>query len=196
MFYVLALLIVLAAAATIVAPTTRLVLLAVMAGDVLVGILLMVAGAYLLGIVAVVGPALCLAAVTALLRRSGYRPLLADLPGFATGWQAAAAVSAAVGLLLLWTAAARVPDAIGSGSGPNLLTLLHYRTPVSLGVAIALVVVAIGGALLIGRTGADERALDRAAEQRRLREQRGESRRQNRAAARSRRDRGRRGSDA
>ena len=61
----------------------------------------------------------------------------------------------------------------------------------SLGLAAALALAAIGGALMIGRTGDDERVLDRAAEQRRLRDQRTRLRREHRAAARA--ERARRG---
>jgi hypothetical protein len=184
-FYLLAVLIVLAAAASVLAPSTRLVLLAVMAGDVLVGILLIAAGAYVLGAIAMVAPALCLFIVAALLRRAGYAALLADIPGPATGWQLAAAVCAGLGVLLVWTVATRVDDVANSAPGPNLLTLLHYRTPVSVGVAVVLAVVAAGGGLMIARTGEDERVLDRLAEQRRLREQRSRLRREHRAAARA-----------
>jgi hypothetical protein len=186
-FYVLAVLIVLAAVASVLAPSTRLVLLAVMVGDVLVGILLIAAGAYLFGAIALVVPALCLFAVAALLRRAGYAALLADIPGPAAGWQLAAAVCAGLGVLLVWTTATRVGDVANSTAGPDLITLLHYRTPVSLGVAAVLAVVALGGALMIARTADDERVLDRAAEQRRLREQRSRLRREHRAAARAQR---------
>ena len=47
----------------------------------------------------------------------------------------------------------------------------------SVGVAAVLVILAVAGALMIGRTGDDERILDRAAEHRRLREQRARMRR-------------------
>jgi hypothetical protein len=184
-FYVLAVLIVLAALATVLVPSTRLVLLAVVAGDVLVGILLIAAGAYALGCVALVVPALCLLAVTAMLRRAGYTALFADLPGPAAGWPLAAGVATGIGVLLLWTTGTRIVDTANSPRGPDLVTLLHYRTPIGLGVAAALAIVAIGGAFMIGRTGDDERALDRAAEQRRMREQRAQTRREHRAAARA-----------
>lgn len=191
MFYVLAVLIVLAALASVLAPTTRLVLLAVMAGDVLVGVLLMAAGAYVVGAVALVAPTLCLAAVALLLRRSGYAPLLADIPGPAGGWPYAVGAAAGLGVLLVWTAAARVDDIARSSAGPDLLTVLHYRTPVAVAVLVALALTALGGAMLIGRPGDDERVLDRVAEQRRLREQRTQQRRENRAAARAQRGAGR-----
>ena len=183
MFYVLAVLIVLAALATVLAPTTRLVLLAVGAGDIVVGVLLIAAGAWLLGSIALFAPALVLLGVAALLRRGGYAALLGDLPRRAVGWPVAAAVATAIGVLLLWTGATRVEDNPGGGGG-SLLTVLHYRTPVSLGVVAVLVVVALVGALMIGRTGDDERVLDRAAEQRRLRDERTRLRRDHRAAAR------------
>lgn len=183
-FYVLAVLIVLAALATVLAPSTRLVLLAVMLGDVLVGVLLIAAGAWFLGAIALLAPALVLLAVAALLRRGGYTALLDDVPGRATGWPVAAAVATGIGVLLLWTGATRVEDTPGGGGG-DLLSVLHYRTPVSLGLAAALALAAIGGALMIGRTGDDERVLDRAAEQRRLRDQRTRLRREHRAAARA-----------
>lgn len=193
MFYVLAALIVLAALATVVAPSTRLVLLSVMIGDSLVGVLLIAAGADLLGAVALVVPALCLLAVAILLRRNGYAALLADLPGRASGWPLAAAVSAGVGILLVWATNDGVEDTPGSGPSPSLVTVLHYRTPIALGVSVALAIVAIGAALMIGRAGDDERVLDRAAEQRRLRDQRSRLRREHRAAARA--QRARRGGD-
>lgn len=185
MFYVLAALIVLAAVASILAPSTRLVLLAVMAVDVLVGLLLIAAGAYMLGSIAVVAPALCLLAVAVLLNRSGYAPLLADIPGRPAGWPLAAAVAVGLGVLLVWVGETRIDDVASATSGQNLVTLLHYRTPVTLGVGAILAVVAIGGAVMIGRTGEDERVLDLAAEHRRLREQRGRLRREARAAARA-----------
>jgi hypothetical protein len=191
MFYVLAGLIVLAALAAVVAPSTRLVLLAVAAGDVLVGILLVAGGAYLLGAIALVAPAGCLLALVWLLRRAGYAPILADVPGRAAGWPLAAAVCAGLGVLLLWVTATRVEDRTGTAAaGQGLLTLLHYRTPISLGVAVVLAVVAVGGALMIGRTSEDERVLDRAVEHRRLREQRARTRREHRAAARAAREGG------
>jgi hypothetical protein len=186
-FYVLAVLIVLAALASILAPSTRQVLLSVLVGDLLVGVLLIAAGAYLLGAVALVVPALCLLTIATLLRRGGYGALLADIPGPAAGWQLATAVCAGIGVLLVWTVATRVDDVANSSPGPDLLTLLHYRTPVSLGVGVVLAAVAVGGALMIARTGEDERLLDRAAEQRRLREQRSRLRREHRAASRAQR---------
>jgi hypothetical protein len=184
-FYVLAVLIVLAALAAVVSPSTRVVLLAVMTGDLLVGILLIASGAYLLGAIALVLPAGCLLVVASLLRRSGYAALLADIPGRASSWPLAAGVCAGIGVLLFWTTATRVEDTAASGGGQSLLTVLHYRTPIALGVAAVLAIVSVGGALMIGRTGDDERVLDRAAEQRRLREQRAQLRRDHRAAARA-----------
>jgi hypothetical protein len=187
-FYVLAVLIVLAALGAVLVPSTRLCLLAVVVGDVLVGILLIAAGAYLLGVIALVAPSACLLAVALALRRFGYASLLVDLPGPGAAWPLSAAVAGGVGILLFWTAATRVEDtAHNAGAGQALLTVLHYRTPISLGVAAILAVVAISGALMIGRTGDDERVLDRAAEQRRLREQRSRMRREHRAAARAQR---------
>jgi hypothetical protein len=187
-FYVLAVLIVLAALASVLSESTRVVLLAVMAGDVLVGILLIAAGAYLLGGIALVVPAGCLLAVAALLRRNGYAALLADIPGRASTWPVAAAVVGGIGVLLFWTTATRVNDTAGGGGGQNLITVLHYRTPISLGVAIVLAIVAVGGALMVGRTGDDEHALDRVATQRRLREERARMRREHRVAARAQRE--------
>jgi hypothetical protein len=187
-FYVLAVLIVLAALGAVLAPSTRQVLVAVMAGDVLVGILLIASGAYVVGAVALVAPAGCLLVVAALLRRNGYTALLADIPGRPSSWPLAAAVSAGIGVLLVWTTATRIVDTSSSAAGQGLLTVLHYRTPIALGVVAALAVAAIGGALMIGRTGEDERVLDRAAEQRRLREVRAQTRRQHRAAARAQRE--------
>jgi hypothetical protein len=186
-FYVLAVLIVVAALGAVLAPSTRQVLIAVMAGDILVGILLIEAGAYVLGVIALVAPAGCLLVVAVLLRRSGYEALLSDIPAWGSSWPVAAAVAGGIGVLLFWTTATRIGDSAGGG-GQSLVTVLHYGTPISLGVAAVLAVVAVAGGLMIGRTGDDERLLDRAAEQRRLREERTRMRRQHRAAARAQRD--------
>jgi hypothetical protein len=186
-FYVLAVLIVVAALGAVLAPSTRQVLIAVMAGDILVGILLIAAGAYVLGVIALVAPAGCLLVVAVLLRRSGYEALLSDIPAWGSSWPVAAVVAGGIGVLLLWTTATRINDSAGGG-GQSLVTVLHYGTPISLGVAAVLAVVAVAGGLMIGRTGDDERLLDRAAEQRRLREERTRMRRQHRAAARAQRD--------
>lgn len=186
-FYVLAVLVVAAALFAVVVPSTRLLLLGVVATDVVVGALLIAAGAQLLGAIAVLAPALCLGVVTVLLHRAGYRELLVDVPGLAKGWPGAIAGSVAVGVLLVWTAASSVDDSSNGGSTASLLTILHYRTPVSLGVAIVITVTAVAGALLIGRTGEDERHRDRAAEARRLRDERAAARREHRAAARAQR---------
>jgi hypothetical protein len=187
-FYVLAVLIVLAAAAAVLSPSTRQVLLAVMVGDILVGILLAAAGAYVLGAIAIVVPAGTLFGVATLLHRAGYDALLADIPGRAASWPLAAAVAGGLGVLLFWTAATRVEDTVTTGAAQNLTTILRYRAPIAVGVIVVVVVVAVGGALMIGRTADDERILDRAAEQRRLREQRATTRRQQRAAARQQRE--------
>jgi hypothetical protein len=187
-FYVLAVLIVLAAAAAVLSPSTRQVLLAVMVGDILVGILLAAAGAYVLGAIAIVVPAGTLLGVAALLHRSGYEALLADNPGRAASWPLAAAVAGGLGVLLFWTTATRVQDTVTASAAQNLSTILRYRTPIAIGVIVVLVVVAVGGALMIARTGDDERILDRAAEQRRLREERARTRRDQRAAARQQRE--------
>ncbi len=187
LFYILAALLVLAATAVVLAPTARQVGISIVAVDVLVGILLVASGAYLLGAAAIAAPSACLLALAVLLRRAGYEGLVDAVPGRVTAWPAAAAVSAAIGALLLWTAT-RVEDVAGSSPpGQGLLTVLHHRTEVAVGVSVVLAAVAVGGALMIGRVGDDERLLDRAAEQRRLREQRNLMRRQHRAAARAQR---------
>jgi hypothetical protein len=188
-FYVLAVLVVAAALFAVVVPSIRLVLVGVVATDVMVGALLMAAGAYVLGAVVVVAPALCLLGVSALLQRAGYRALFADLPPFARRWQWGAGVCAGIGLLLVWTATDSAGDTVSVRGSPALITVLHYRVPVSVGVAVALAVASVAGALFIGRTGEDERRLDHAAEQRRMREQRTAARRGQRAAARAQRER-------
>jgi hypothetical protein len=187
-FYVLAVLIVLAAAAAVLAPSTRHVLLAVMVGDILVGILLAAAGAYVLGAIAIVVPAGTLLGVAALLHRSGYAALLADIPGRAASWPVAAAVAGGLGVLLVWTTATRVKDTVTASAAQNLNTILYYRAPIAIGITVVLAVVAVGGALMVARTGDDERILDRVAEQRRLREERARTRRDQRAAARQQRE--------
>ena len=190
MFYVLAALIVLAALAAVLAPSTRQVLVAVAATDVLVGVLLIAGGAYLLGVIAVAAPAACVLGGAVILRRTGYARLLVDASGPAAGWPVAAAVAVAAGAVLLWTAT-RVEDRAGSSPpGQSLLSVLHLQAPVSVAAIAVLAVLAVAGALLVGRTGEDERLADRALEQRRMREERTRIRRQQRDEARSRRSAG------
>ena len=183
MFYVLAVLIIASAAAAVAMPSTRNVVTAVMVVDVLVGILLILAGSQLLGVIALVAPAAVLAGVVSLLRRNGYDELLGDAPAFTTGWPVVVVAGALLTLILAFTANDSAPGDNVSNTTGSLLTVLHYRTPIAVGVALATALAAVFGAILIGRTADDERQVDATAEQRRLREKRAADRRDNRAAA-------------
>ena len=183
MFYVLAVLIIASAAAALVLPSTRRMVIAVMVFDVLVGILLIASGSQLLGAIALVAPAAVLAGVVELLRRNGYEELLADAPAFTSGWPVVVVAGTLLTLILAFTANDSAPGDHVSNTTASLLTVLHYRTPIAAGIAVATALVALFGAVLIGRTADDERHVDATEERRRLREQRAADRRENRAAA-------------
>ena len=140
MFYVLAVLIVLAALGAVLAPSTRVALLAVLAGDVLVGILLIAAGAYLLGVVALVAPGGCLlargrGAAPLRLRAAARRhPRAAPQAWPSRPRSRAASACCSSGPRRRASTTPRTAPA----AGQDLLTVLHYRTPISVGVAVIL----------------------------------------------------------
>ncbi|MHB8718311.1 MAG: hypothetical protein ACYDAC_05405 [Candidatus Dormibacteria bacterium] len=183
MFYVLAALLVASALVALALPSTRASVVAVMVFDVLVGVLLMAAGSLLLGVIALVAPAAVLAVVVEVLRRNGYGDLIREGPAFAGSWPVVVVAGALLTAIVAFTANDSAPGDHVANTTASLLTVLHYRTPVAAGVALATALVALLGAVLIGRTGDDERHVDATAELRRLREDRAAARRQNRAAA-------------
>ena len=69
----------------------------------------------------------------------------------------------------------------------SLITVLHYRTPYALVIAVILAGAGVAMALLIGRTGDDERATDEVLAARRRREERVQRRREDRERAKRRR---------
>ena len=119
-----------------------------------------------------------------LLRREPYCRIAPSSPPTVSGWWLPAGAAIGFGALLL------IPMALSSngwasGHGEaRLVTLLHYRAPYALIIAVVLAVTAAGAALLIGRTSRDEREHDRAANARHQREERTRRRREDRAAAR------------
>ena len=100
---------------------------------------------------------------------------------------AGAGVGAAFGALLI-TVFITSNDGWHAGSGTaSLITVLHYRTPYALMIAVILAGAGVAMALLIGRTGDDERATDEVLAARRRREERVQRRREDRERAKRRR---------
>jgi len=190
-FYIAAAIVVAAAAAAVLLPRLRHAGAAACAMSLAVAALFALSGAYAMAVADVVITAAMAAVFGAvLLRREPYCRIAPSTPPASRNRLVAA------GAALAFTALLVVPFAIAgdrwhAGSGTaRLVTLLHYRAPYALVIALILIVAAGTSAALIGRTSADERALDQAAEARRRRDDRVQRRREDREAAR----RARRGS--
>jgi hypothetical protein len=194
-FYVVAVLIVLAAAAAVGVPSLRLAAFAGVAVVVLMAVLDVVSTAYALGVLEVVVPGIAAAIVFVVLRRDQYRGLGASLSA-GSRWWLAGPVALACGAVLV------VPlslVAMGWYPGPGLhldihyaadyaalLTVFHYRAPYALAIGVVLVVITIGAGLVIGRRSADEQTLDQYLQSKREREERARRRRDDREQGRRR----------
>lgn len=151
------------------------------------GILAIASGAYLTGVLEILLPALAAIGVGLALRRGGYKELLGSTTWSLRALVPAAGAAAGFAAILLVAFAGNASSwHTGSGGAP-LLTLIHYRVPFALVVALLSLSVGVAGALLIGRRGDDEREYDRTHEARRLRDERTRRRREDREAARLRR---------
>jgi hypothetical protein len=191
-FYAIAVLIVLAAAAAVGLPSLRLAGYAGGAVVVLLAVLDVVSGAYALAVVQIVVPGAGAGVVFLVLKHEQYRGL-----GVASGdgmrWRIAGLVAVVSGAVLGVTAAAANGWFPGSVAIPELvrnhgalLTVLHYRTPYALVIALVAVIVAVGAGLVIGRRSADEQTLDEYLAAKREREDRARRRRDDREQGRRR----------
>jgi hypothetical protein len=192
--YAVAVLIVLAAGAAVGLPSLRHAGFGGAALIVFMAVLELIAGAYALAVVQLVVPGVAAGVVALVLRRDAYRGLT-NAPNLPEHFWIAAPIAVGTAAVLVATLAAA-----GSGWYPGtlivtapafhidtaLVTVLHYRTPYALAIAVVAVVVTIGAALVIGRRSADEQTLDQLLAQRRQREELALRRRQDREQGRRR----------
>ena len=186
-FYILAALIVAASAATVGAARLRDAAAALTLAVTAIAILTGVAGAPIVAVAQFAVPLLCARAALLLIRRGGYGGLARPARAVARMRWAGAGVAAAFGALLI-TVFITANDGWHAGSGTaSLITVLHYRTPYAFVIAVILAGAGVAMALLIGRTGDDERATDEVLAARRRREERVQRRREDRERAKRRR---------
>ena len=186
-FYILAALIVAASAATVGAARLRDAAAALTLAVTAIAILTGVAGAPIVAVAQFAVPLLCARAALLLIRQGGYGGLARPARAVARMRWAGAGVAAAFGALLI-TVFITANDGWHAGSGTaSLITVLHYRTPYALVIAVILAGAGVAMALLIGRTGDDERATDEMLAARRRREERVQRRREDRERAKRRR---------
>jgi hypothetical protein len=186
-FYIVALLLLAATAAAVVLPRLRHAGAAAALALALVGLLAIVSGAYALGVVQLLVAAILTATFAlTLLRREPYCRIAPSSPATSRRWWIGAVVAGGFALLFAVSFALSADGfAVGSAVA-RLITVLHYRAPYALVIAVVLVVTAVGVAFMLGRTSADERELDRTEEERRQRDERVRRRREDRLAARGR----------
>ena len=183
-FYILAILIVVAAAAVVLLPAMRDAAAALLAASLLIAILCAASGAFIVAVAQLVVPAAGVAAVVLLLRRGAYRGIVSPSPLLPRSWWLGASVALALGALLV-TVFALSGDGWFQGLGQSgLLAVLHYREPYALVIAVILAGSAVAIALLLGRTGDDERQTDAMLAARRRRDERMRLRREARESAR------------
>jgi hypothetical protein len=192
-FYVVAVLIVLAAAAAVGLPSLRLASYGGAATVVLLAILDVVSGAYALAAVEIIVPGIAVALGVLVLRREQYRGLGAPMNA-GSRWWLGGPVALAVGLVLVvtlsivgpnWYTYSAASDLVGF-SHAALITVLHYDAPYALVIALVLIAVTVAAGLVIGRRSSDEQTLDQHRRARREREERARRRRDDRQAGRRR----------
>ena len=192
-FYVVAVLIVLAAAAAVGLPSLRLAGYGGAATVVLLAILDIISGAYTLAAIEIVVPGFAVGVVVLVLRREQYRDLGAS-DNAGSRWLLGGPVALVVGVVLVitlsivglnWYSNTAVSDLVGF-SPAALITVLHWDAPYALVIAVVLIVVAVGAGLVIGRRSGDEQTLDQHRQARREREERARRRRDDRQAGRRR----------
>jgi hypothetical protein len=186
-FYILAVLIVVASGAVVGAPRMREAGYALVAASLFIAILAGITGARIVAAMQFLVPAVGVASILwLLLRRRQYRGMARPdrlTPLIAARGSVALAFAA---LLVTVFALSGTGWHVGAGTA-SLITVLHYRAPYALVIAVVLVVAGAGIAMMVGRTGADERETDEALAARRRREERIRRRREDREAARRRR---------
>jgi hypothetical protein len=191
-FYPIAILIVLAAAAAVGLPSLRHAGYAGGAVVVLLAILELVSGAYALAVVQIVVPGVAAGVVFAVLRREQYRAL-GRSSSDVTRWRIAGPVALVCAAVLIVTVAL-----VDNGWFPGatalalivhnaaLVTVFHYRIPYALVIAAVTVIVAVAAGLVIGRRSGDEQTLDQHLAAKREREERARRRRDDREQGRRR----------
>jgi hypothetical protein len=191
-FFAVAALIVLAAAAAVGLPSLRLAGYAGAAVIVLLAILDIISGAYALAAIQIVVPGLGAGVVFLVLRREQYRGLGAAT-GDGTRWRIAGPVAVAVGVLVVTVALIATGWFPGSlaiahfvENHAALVTVLHYRAPYALVIALVAVIVTVGVGLVIGRRSGDEQTLDQHLAAKRERDERARRRRDDREQGRRR----------
>jgi hypothetical protein len=193
-FYAIAVLIVLAAGAAVGLPSLRRAAYAGAAVIVLMAVLELISGAYALALVQLVVPGIAAGVVVLVLRRDEYRGLVTG-PVLPERFWIAALIAIGTAAVLVITLAVVghgwYPGNVLVGSpayanGAALVTVLHYRAPYALAIAVVVTVVTVGAALVIGQRSADEQTLDQMLEQRRQREELARRRRVDREQGRRR----------
>ena len=183
-FYILALLIVAAAAAVVILPNMRDAAAALLAASLFIAVLCAATGAFIVAVAQLLVPAAGIAAVVLLVRRGAYRGVVGPSPLLPRSWWIGAAVALGFAALLV-TVFAFSSDGWFRGLGDSsLLTVLHYREPYALVVAVILAGAAVAIAFMLGRTGEDERETDAMLAARRHRDERMRLRREARESAR------------
>ena len=191
-FYAIAVLIVLAAGAAVGLPSLRLSAYAAAAVIVLMALLELISGAYALAVVQLVVPGIAAGVVVLVFRRDVYRglvtgPILPERFWIAAPIAIGTAAVLVITLAMVATVGIREPaHQPPAYVGAALVTVLHYRAPYALAIAVVVVAVTIGAALVIGRRSADEQTYDQMLEQRRQREELSRRRRLDREQGRRR----------
>jgi multisubunit Na+/H+ antiporter MnhB subunit len=193
-FYAIAALILIAAGAAVGLTSLRLAAYAGAAVVLLLAVLELLAGADALAVVQVVVPGIAVGIVFLALRQDQYRGLGSSPEAPVRFWIAAPiAVALAVLLFVVFSQVGPgwFPGNFGSSLvavyGQNaLITVLHYRAPYALAIAVVLVLVSAGAGLVIGRRSGDEQTLDQHLAQRRERDEIARRRRQDREQGRRR----------
>jgi hypothetical protein len=193
-FYAVAVLIVLAAGAAVGLPSLRHAGYAGGAVVVLLAVLELISGAYAVAVVQLVVPGVATGVVALVLRRDAYRGLIGG-PRLPERFWIAAPIALGTGAVAVVTLAlvdtGWYPGNLAvllfhPANGPALITVLHYRAPYALAIAVVVVAVSLGAGLVIGRRSGDEQSLDQLLQQRRQREELARRRREDREQGRRR----------
>ena len=183
-FFVLAILVVLASAAAVTLPRLRDAAASLLAACVLMAVLFGAAGAYAVALAQVVVPLAGIGAVLLLLRRGGYRGMVRPASPLPRLWWLGAAVSLGFAALLVTVFSLSGSGWFQGSADTGILGVLGSREPYALVIAAVLAVLGVGIALLLGRTGGDERETDALLAARQRREEHARARREAREQAR------------